>query len=85
MKENFDRWFFSRIFLIYTKTNWFITSLVGTENGLTLGTPIGLLIPNQDVKKADYDPFKDIPRPGHADYTYLMKYGVKAESGGGMS
>jgi len=41
------------------------------------------MVPNQDVKKGDYDPFKAIPRPGHADYTYLLKYGVKAESGGG--
>lgn len=50
---------------------------------MTLGTPVGLFIANQDVKKADYDPFKNIPRPGHADYTYLFKYGIKAESGGG--
>jgi chorismate synthase len=55
----------------------------GTENGVTLGTPIGLFIANGDVKKGDYDPFKAIPRPGHADYTYLIKYGIKAESGGG--
>jgi len=52
---------------------------------VTLGTPVGLFIANQDVKKVDYDPFKDIPRPGHADYTYLLKYGIKAESGGGRS
>jgi chorismate synthase len=50
---------------------------------MTLGTPIGLVIANNDVKKADYDPFKAIPRPGHADYTYVMKYGTKSESGGG--
>jgi len=37
------------------------------------------------VKKEDYEKFKDIPRPGHADYTYLMKYGVKCESGGGRA
>ena len=56
---------------------------LGTENDVTLGTPIGLFVANQDVKKADYDPFKHIPRPGHADYTYLAKYGIKSESGGG--
>lgn len=57
----------------------------GTENNITLGTPIGLFVANQDVKKADYDPFKHIPRPGHADYTYLAKYGIKSESGGGKT
>lgn len=52
---------------------------------MTLGTPIGLLIANQDVKKKDYDEMKIVPRPGHADYTYLAKYGVKSDSGGGKS
>ena len=52
---------------------------------MTLGTPIGLVIANADVKKSDYDIFKAIPRPGHGDYTYLMKYGTKAESGGGKN
>ena len=58
--------------------------LSGMENGVTLGSPIGFMIPNQDVIKGDYSQFKEVPRPGHADFTYLMKYGVKAESGGGM-
>ena len=49
-----------------------------------MGTPIGLLIANQDVKKKDYDEMKIVPRPGHADYTYLFKYGVKSDSGGGL-
>ena len=58
--------------------------LLGLENELTLGTPIGFIIQNQDVLKQDYSDFNAIPRPGHADLTYLMKYGVKAESGGGL-
>lgn len=41
------------------------------------------MVANQDVRKTDYDNMKSIPRPGHADYTYYAKYGVKAESGGG--
>jgi chorismate synthase len=58
--------------------------LSGLENGVTLGTPIGFIIPNQDVIKKDYSQFNTVPRPGHADLTYLMKYGIKAESGGGF-
>lgn len=58
--------------------------LSGIENGLTLGTPIGFMIQNQDVIKKDYADFKAVPRPGHADFTYLQKYGIKAESGGGF-
>jgi chorismate synthase len=37
------------------------------------------------LNKQDYKGFEEIPRPGHADYTYLIKYGVKAKSGGGRS
>lgn len=55
------------------------------ENGVTLGSPLCFLVKNMNVKKKDYDMFKDIPRPGHADLTYLRKYGIKAESGGGRS
>lgn len=55
------------------------------ENGITLGSPLCFLVKNMNVKKKDYDMFKDIPRPGHADLTYLRKYGIKAESGGGRS
>lgn len=57
---------------------------IGLENGKTLGTPIGFVIQNQDVIKKDYSEFSFVPRPGHADFTYLMKYGIKAESGGGF-
>jgi chorismate synthase len=60
--------------------------LSGTENGVTLGTPIGIEVKNSDQRPNDYGGLmSDIPRPSHADYTYLKKYGVKASSGGGRS
>lgn len=43
------------------------------------------IVQNSNVKKSDYAELKNIPRPGHADMTYLKKYGVKAESGGGRA
>lgn len=57
----------------------------GTEKGTTLGTPIGLLVNNLDQRPKDYSSMSEIPRPSHADYTYQIKYGVKASSGGGRS
>ncbi|KAL8643894.1 MAG: hypothetical protein Q9210_007513, partial [Variospora velana] len=59
----------------------------GTERGLTLGTPIGLRVRNEDQRPHDYgnSTMDKYPRPSHADYTYQMKYGVKASSGGGRS
>src|SRR4051794_39815197 len=48
----------------------------GIQDNITLGTPICLIIKNFDVKPEDYKPFSGIPRPGHADLTYLSKYGV---------
>ncbi|MGE4490004.1 MAG: chorismate synthase [Kiritimatiellales bacterium] len=62
-----------------------VTILSGTENGVTLGTPIGLSVNNRDQRPGDYGEMAFVPRPSHADYTYLMKYGVKASSGGGRS
>lgn len=62
-----------------------VAILSGTENGITLGTPIGLLVRNQDQRPDDYKEMNDVPRPSHADYTYQMKYGVRAASGGGRS
>lgn len=59
--------------------------LSGVENGLTLGSPIGMLVKNQDQRPGDYGTMSDIPRPSHADYTYRMKYGIHASSGGGRS
>ncbi|KAI1328078.1 chorismate synthase [Xylariaceae sp. FL0255] len=59
----------------------------GTEFGVTLGTPIGLMVLNEDQRPKDYgNKTMDLyPRPSHADWTYLEKYGVKASSGGGRS
>lgn len=59
----------------------------GTEFGITLGTPIGLLVRNEDQRPKDYggSTMDKFPRPSHADYTYQEKYGVKASSGGGRS
>ncbi|HAS82058.1 MAG TPA: chorismate synthase [Verrucomicrobia bacterium] len=57
----------------------------GTEFGLTLGTPISMFVANQDQRPADYGEMARIPRPSHADYTYMAKYGIKASSGGGRS
>jgi len=62
-----------------------VTILSGVENGHTLGTPIGLLVANKDQIPGDYTSMRDIPRPSHADYTYQVKYGTRASSGGGRS
>lgn len=57
----------------------------GTEFGVTLGTPIGLRVQNKDQRPHDYTETDLFPRPSHADWTYLLKYGLKASSGGGRS
>ncbi|KAJ5130092.1 uncharacterized protein N7515_006131 [Penicillium bovifimosum] len=59
----------------------------GTEFGVTLGTPIGMIVRNEDQRPKDYggSTMDLYPRPSHADFTYLEKYGVKASSGGGRS
>jgi chorismate synthase len=62
-----------------------VSILSGTENGLTLGTPIALMVPNKDQRPADYAAMRQAPRPSHADYTYQLKYGIRASSGGGRS
>ncbi len=59
--------------------------LSGVFEGKTLGTPIGLLIRNTDQRTKDYSEIKDRFRPGHADYTYLQKYGLRDYRGGGRS
>ncbi len=59
--------------------------LSGVENGLTLGTPIGLLVRNKDQRPGDYGEMDAVPRPSHADFTYQAKYGIRASSGGGRS
>lgn len=62
-----------------------VTIWSGTENGITLGTPIALLIQNEDQRPGDYGSILAGPRPSHADYTYEAKYGIRASSGGGRA
>ena len=59
--------------------------LSGVFEGVTTGTSIGLLIENTDQRSQDYGAIKDVFRPGHADYTYEQKYGVRDYRGGGRS
>jgi chorismate synthase len=59
--------------------------LSGVYEGLTTGTPIALLIRNQDQRSKDYEDIADSFRPGHADYTYWRKYGLRDPRGGGRS
>lgn len=59
--------------------------LSGVFEGRTTGTPIGLLIRNEDQRSRDYTNIADRFRPGHADYTYTMKYGFRDYRGGGRS
>ncbi len=59
--------------------------LSGVFEGRTTGTPIGLVIENEDARSKDYGDIKDKFRPGHADYTYHAKYGLRDYRGGGRS
>lgn len=59
--------------------------LSGVFEGVTTGTPIGLIIRNTDQRSRDYGNIKDKFRPGHADYTYQQKYGIRDYRGGGRS
>jgi chorismate synthase len=59
--------------------------LSGVYQGLTTGTPIALLIRNEDQRSKDYGNIADSFRPGHADYSYLHKYGIRDPRGGGRS
>jgi chorismate synthase len=59
--------------------------LSGVFDGVTTGTPVMLLIENQDQRSKDYGEIKDKFRPGHADYTYHAKYGIRDYRGGGRS
>ncbi len=59
--------------------------LSGVFEGKTTGAPIGLLIRNTDQRSQDYSKIMDTFRPGHADYTYAQKYGVRDYRGGGRS
>ena len=59
----------------------FVDDRIGTQ--VTTGTPIGLMIDNVDQRSKDYSDIRDRYRPGHADYTYDVKYGVRDYRGGG--
>lgn len=59
--------------------------LSGIFEGKTTGTPIGLLIRNNDARSQDYEALKEVFRPGHADYTYQKKYGIRDHRGGGRA
>ena len=59
--------------------------LSGTFEGMTTGTAISLMIENEDVRSKDYGDIKDKFRPGHGDYTYWKKYGIRDYRGGGRS
>jgi chorismate synthase len=57
----------------------------GVFEGVTTGTPIGFIIANEDQRSGDYSLMKDVFRPGHADFTYQAKYGIRDYRGGGRS
>lgn len=59
--------------------------LSGVFEGVTTGTSIGLIIENTDQRSQDYGEIKNVFRPGHADYTYQQKYGIRDYRGGGRS
>lgn len=59
--------------------------LSGVFEGRTTGAPISILIPNRDADSSKYEPIKDLLRPGHANFTYLEKYGIFDYRGGGRS
>ncbi len=59
--------------------------LSGLFEGKTTGTPISMMFRNEDADPSKYDEIRDLFRPGHADYTYLAKYGLRDHRGGGRS
>ena len=59
--------------------------LSGTFEGKTTGAPVALLVKNEDVKSEDYESLREVFRPGHADFTYFAKYGIRDHRGGGRS
>ena len=62
-----------------------IQIMSGVFNGKTTGTPISLMVENEDADSSKYELIKDLYRPGHADYTYDIKYGFRDYRGGGRS
>lgn len=59
--------------------------LSGVFEGRATGTPICVMVRNKDARSTDYEPFKDVYRPSHADFTYDAKYGFRNWSGGGRA
>lgn len=59
--------------------------LSGLKDGITMGTPIAFTIRNKNTRSEDYDQLADCYRPGHADYTYEQKYGLRDHRGGGRA
>jgi len=59
--------------------------LSGVYQGLTIGTPIALLIRNREARGSDYEPLEDVFRPGHGDWTYFKKYRIRDPRGGGRA
>lgn len=59
--------------------------LSGVFEGKTTGAPISIMVNNEDIDSSKYEKFKDVYRPGHADYTYEKKYGIRDWRGGGRS
>ncbi|MFP6688227.1 MAG: chorismate synthase, partial [Alphaproteobacteria bacterium] len=72
-------------FVTQRKESDTVAILSGTFEGLTTGTPIALEIQNEDARSGDYDKNRDKFRPGHADYTYQAKYGIRDHRGGGRA
>lgn len=62
-----------------------IQIMSGVFEGVTTGTPIGLIMLNEDERTKDYETIKNVFRPGHADYTYEKKYGIRDYRGGGRA
>ena len=62
-----------------------IEILSGIFEGVTTGTPIAMIVRNEDTRSGDYDDQKEVFRPGHADFTYQEKYGIRDHRGGGRS
>lgn len=62
-----------------------IEILSGMFDGITTGAPLAFIIANNNTRESDYDSFKDLYRPSHADYTYLTKYGIRDPFGGGRA
>ena len=72
-------------FTTQRKENDKVEILSGIFNGVTTGHPISLIIYNEDHRSKDYKDIKNLFRPGHADYTYWAKYGIRDYRGGGRS